>query len=63
MAEVVQYHLEQMVGELEDLERRDLFTKPELKAIVKKRTKFEYALRRRRVKCIDYLRYIEYEIN
>ncbi|KAJ2011807.1 U3 snoRNP protein, partial [Coemansia sp. S610] len=63
MAEVVQYHLEQMVGELEDLERCKLFTKPELKSIVKKRTKFEYGLRRRRVASADFLRYIEYEIN
>ncbi|KAJ2862305.1 U3 snoRNP protein [Coemansia aciculifera] len=63
MAEVVQYHLEQMVGELEDLERRKLFSKPELKSIVKKRTKFEYGLRRRRVSRADFLRYIEYEIN
>ncbi|KAJ2839554.1 U3 snoRNP protein, partial [Coemansia sp. 'formosensis'] len=63
MAEIVQYHLEQMVGELEDLERRKLFTKPELKSIVKKRTKFEYGLRRRRVSQADFLRYIEYEIN
>ncbi|KAJ2332398.1 U3 snoRNP protein [Coemansia sp. RSA 2681] len=63
MAEVVQYHLEQMLGELEDLERRKLFTKPELKTIVKKRTKFEYGLRRRRVGRADFLRYIEYEIN
>ncbi|KAJ2888091.1 U3 snoRNP protein, partial [Coemansia aciculifera] len=63
MAEVVQYHLEQMLGELEDLERRKLFTKSELKTIVKKRTKFEYGLRRRRVKQSSFLQYIAYEIN
>ncbi|KAJ2850506.1 U3 snoRNP protein [Coemansia brasiliensis] len=63
MAEIVQYRLEQMVGELEDLERRGLFTKHELKAIVKKRTKFEYALRRRRASRADFLRYVEYETN
>ncbi|KAI9482362.1 U3 snoRNP protein [Coemansia sp. RSA 989] len=63
MAEIVQYRLEQMVGELEDLERRGLFTKNELKAIVKKRTKFEYALRRRRACRADFLRYVEYETN
>ncbi|KAJ2453599.1 U3 snoRNP protein [Coemansia sp. RSA 2336] len=63
MAEIVQYRLEQMVGELEDLERRGLFTKTELKAIVKKRTKFEYALRRRRASRADFLRYVEYETN
>ncbi|PIA13624.1 hypothetical protein COEREDRAFT_83332 [Coemansia reversa NRRL 1564] len=63
MAEVVQYHLEQMVDELEDLEKRGLFSKTELKTIVKKRTKFEYALRRRRVGRAAFLHYIEYEIN
>ncbi|KAJ2076444.1 U3 snoRNP protein [Coemansia sp. RSA 988] len=63
MAEVVQYHLEQMVDELEDLEKRGLFSKAELKTIVKKRTKFEYALRRRRVNRAAFLQYIEYEIN
>ncbi|KAJ2002073.1 U3 snoRNP protein [Coemansia thaxteri] len=63
MAEVVQYHLEQMVGELEDLERRKLFTQPELRAIVKRRTKYEYGLRRRRVSRAAFLHYIEYEIN
>ncbi|KAJ2610947.1 U3 snoRNP protein [Coemansia sp. RSA 1365] len=63
MAEVVQYHLEQMVDELEDLEKRGLFSKAELKTIVKKRTKFEYGLRRRRVGRAAFLHYIEYEIN
>ncbi|KAJ2741514.1 U3 snoRNP protein [Coemansia sp. BCRC 34301] len=63
MAEVVQYHLEQMLSELEDLSRLKLFTKSELKTIVKKRTKYEYTLRRRRVQGTDFLRYIAYEIN
>ncbi|KAI8318661.1 hypothetical protein GQ54DRAFT_280560, partial [Martensiomyces pterosporus] len=63
MAETVQYHLEQMVGELEDLERKKLFTKQELKAVVKKRTNFEYALKRRKASRADFLRYISYEIN
>ncbi|KAJ1948234.1 U3 snoRNP protein, partial [Linderina pennispora] len=63
MAETVQYHLEQMVPELEDLERKKIFTKVELKGIVKKRTNFEYALKKRGVGRVDFLRYIEYEIN
>ncbi|KAJ1822479.1 U3 snoRNP protein [Coemansia sp. RSA 2599] len=63
MAEAVQYQLERMVPELEDLERRSLFTKSELKAIVKKRTNFEYSLKRRKAPCASYLRYIEYEMN
>ncbi|KAI9317650.1 U3 small nucleolar RNA-associated protein 6-domain-containing protein [Dichotomocladium elegans] len=63
MADTVQYFLEQMVPELEDLERKGLFSKAEIKSIVKKRTKFEYATRRRILKKIDFLRYIEYEMN
>ncbi|KAJ2713716.1 U3 snoRNP protein [Coemansia spiralis] len=63
MAEIVQYHLEKMVEELEDLERRGLFSKDELRMVVKRRTKFEYNLRRRRVQRADFLRYIEYELN
>ncbi|CAI2178251.1 11600_t:CDS:10 [Funneliformis geosporum] len=47
MAEKVQYYLEQMVPELEDLERKEIFTKEEIKSIIKKRTAFEYALKRR----------------
>ncbi|KAJ2786590.1 U3 snoRNP protein [Coemansia interrupta] len=63
MAEIVQYQLERMVGELEDLERLGLFSKAELKTVVKKRTKFEYSLRRRHVPASSFLRYIAYEMN
>ncbi|KAJ2857175.1 U3 snoRNP protein [Coemansia erecta] len=63
MAEAVQYQLERMVPELEDLERQQLFTKPEIKAIIKKRTTFEYALKRRKAPLTSFLRYIEYEMN
>ncbi|KAI9503068.1 U3 small nucleolar RNA-associated protein 6-domain-containing protein, partial [Coemansia spiralis] len=63
MAEAVQYHLERMVGELEDLERHQVFTKSELRQLVKKRTSFEYTLKRRRAQPVDYLRYIRYELN
>ncbi|CDH56617.1 u3 small nucleolar rna-associated protein 6homolog [Lichtheimia corymbifera JMRC:FSU:9682] len=52
-----------MVPELEDLEKKGLFSKPEIKSIIKKRTKLEYAIRRRIPKKIDFLRYIEYEMN
>ncbi|KAJ3105388.1 U3 snoRNP protein [Phlyctochytrium planicorne] len=63
MAESVQYHLERMLPELEDLENRGVFTKPEIKLIVKKRTALEYAIHRRISRRSDYLRYIEYEKN
>ncbi|KAI8371436.1 U3 small nucleolar RNA-associated protein 6-domain-containing protein [Radiomyces spectabilis] len=63
MADTVQFYLERMVPELEDLEKKGLFSKVEIKSIVKKRTNFEYALKRRIAKKIDFLRYIEYEMN
>ncbi|KAJ3194354.1 U3 snoRNP protein [Irineochytrium annulatum] len=63
MAESVQFHLERMLPELEDLEERGVFKKPEIKAIVKRRTALEYALHRRITRRADYLRYIEYETN
>ncbi|KAK9762196.1 U3 snoRNP protein [Basidiobolus ranarum] len=63
MADTVQYHLENMIPELEDLEKKKIFNKEEIRSIVKKRTNFEYSLKRRSPKKIDYLRYIEYELN
>eukprot|EP00242_Pyramimonas_sp_CCMP2087_P013469 CAMPEP_0198223530 /NCGR_PEP_ID=MMETSP1445-20131203/92916_1 /TAXON_ID=36898 /ORGANISM="Pyramimonas sp., Strain CCMP2087" /LENGTH=88 /DNA_ID=CAMNT_0043902387 /DNA_START=46 /DNA_END=308 /DNA_ORIENTATION=+ len=61
MADTVQYIMEEMVPELEDLEKREIFSKKEIKQIVKKRTHFEYLLKRRAALKTDYLRYIEYE--
>ncbi|CAG8509378.1 159_t:CDS:10 [Ambispora leptoticha] len=63
MAETVQYYLEQMVPELEDLEQKKLFTKAEIKLIIKRRTNFEYSLERIQPQKMDFLRYIEYEMN
>ncbi|CAN1799027.1 U3 small nucleolar RNA-associated protein 6 homolog [Linum perenne] len=61
MADTVQYRLERMVEELDDLERRGLFTRPEIREIVKQRRKFEYRLKRPSPLKQDYLTYIEYE--
>lgn len=63
MADVVQYKLERMVNELDDLERRNLFSKLEISEIVKQRRKFEYRLKRPSPLKQDYLNYIEYEKN
>ncbi|ORY48118.1 hypothetical protein BCR33DRAFT_58854 [Rhizoclosmatium globosum] len=63
MAEQVQFHLEKMIPELEDLEQRGIFTKAEIKEIVKRRTAHEYAIHRRIGRRADFLKYIEYEIN
>ncbi|KAJ1916740.1 U3 snoRNP protein [Mycoemilia scoparia] len=63
MAEIVQFKIEGMLPELEDLEKKKIFNKTEIKAIVKKRTNFEYSVRRRGPTREDFLRYIEYEMN
>ncbi|KAI9019060.1 hypothetical protein DFJ74DRAFT_675930 [Hyaloraphidium curvatum] len=55
--------LEAMLPELDDLLQKGLFTKTEIKAIVKKRKEHEFALARRISKKPDFLRYIDYETN
>ncbi|KAG8635190.1 hypothetical protein MANES_16G005300v8 [Manihot esculenta] len=62
MADTVQYRLERMVDELDDLEKRGLFTRREIAEIVKQRRKFEYRLKRPSPLKQDYLAYIDYEI-
>ncbi|XP_006460937.1 hypothetical protein AGABI2DRAFT_185273 [Agaricus bisporus var. bisporus H97] len=59
--ERVQFQQEQMVLELKDLVEKKLFTKEEMKQILKKRTGFETTLVRRVAKKADFLRYIAYE--
>ncbi|KAJ7294500.1 hypothetical protein O6H91_08G107700 [Diphasiastrum complanatum] len=61
MGDTVQYHLERMVPELEDLEKRGLFSRSEIKEIVRRRRDFEYLLKRPSPLKQDFLRYIEYE--
>ena len=61
MADQVHFHLEEMLPELQDLEDKGIFSKQEIKSIVKKRTAFEYAMHRRIPKQSDFLQYIEYE--
>uniref|UniRef100_A0A2P2NYL7 Hepatocellular carcinoma-associated antigen n=1 Tax=Rhizophora mucronata TaxID=61149 RepID=A0A2P2NYL7_RHIMU len=61
MADTVQFRLERMVDELDDLERRGLFTRREIAEIVKQRRKFEYRLKRPSPLKQDFLTYIDYE--
>ncbi|CAB4011640.1 U3 small nucleolar RNA-associated 6 homolog [Paramuricea clavata] len=63
MAEYVFQNVEGMLPELEEMERLELFTKDEIKCIVKRRTAFEYKLQKRIVQEADFLRYIQYELN
>ncbi|ESW25959.1 hypothetical protein PHAVU_003G080200 [Phaseolus vulgaris] len=61
MADVVQYRLERMVDELDDLEQRGIFSRREIAEIVKQRRKFEYRLKRPCPLKQDFLAYVEYE--
>ncbi|XP_057764925.1 uncharacterized protein LOC130985808 [Salvia miltiorrhiza] len=61
MADVVQFKLERMLDELDDLERRGLFSRREIAEIVKMRRKFEYRLKRPSPLKEDFLSYIDYE--
>ena len=56
MADTVRYLLEDLVPELEDLQERGYFSRAEIKQIVKKRTDFEYMLKRRAALKADYLK-------
>ncbi|KAI8101795.1 hypothetical protein M9434_006861 [Picochlorum sp. BPE23] len=61
MADSVRRVLEQMVPELEELERRGYFSRAEIKSIIQKRQDFEYDLQRRAALKSDFMRSIEYE--
>ncbi|KAG2448877.1 hypothetical protein HYH02_006226 [Chlamydomonas schloesseri] len=62
MADTVQYLMEQMIPELEDLEQKGYFTRAEVKKIVQKRQNFEYLLKRRAALKEDYYRYVDFEM-
>jgi U3 small nucleolar RNA-associated protein 6 len=59
MAEAVHAVLEEMIPELDDLQKRGIFVEKEIKEIVKQRTDFEYNLHRRITEKSHYLRSIE----
>ena len=63
MSELIQQVMEGMVPELEEYLRATIFTKDEVRSIVKKRTQFEYLIRRRAPQLADFLRYAQYELN
>ena len=56
----MQYRLERMSDELDDLERRGLFTSAELAEVVRRRRDFEFRLRRHSPRKDDFLDYIAY---
>jgi U3 small nucleolar RNA-associated protein 6 len=63
MAEQVQAVLDSMVAPLRDLLERNIFSEPEMKAIVARRRESEYLVRRRAVRKADFLRYLQAEMD
>ncbi|KAJ1969158.1 U3 snoRNP protein [Dispira parvispora] len=63
MGDPVQIRIEETFLELDQYKLRGLFEPSEIKALVKRRTYFENLLFRQAPKKVDYLRYIEYELN
>uniref|UniRef100_A0A8C5EHQ6 UTP6 small subunit processome component n=1 Tax=Gouania willdenowi TaxID=441366 RepID=A0A8C5EHQ6_GOUWI len=59
MAEIVQQRIEDRIPELEQLERVGLFTKKEVKSIIKRATALEYKLHRLIVNKEDFIAYIQ----
>uniref|UniRef100_H2ZPF8 U3 small nucleolar RNA-associated protein 6 N-terminal domain-containing protein n=1 Tax=Ciona savignyi TaxID=51511 RepID=H2ZPF8_CIOSA len=63
MAELVNQHAEEMLPELEQMQRVGLFSTAEIKAVIKKRSAHEYKLVRKTKVMKDFLAYIQYEVN
>ncbi|KAI9763968.1 MAG: U3 snoRNP protein [Candelina submexicana] len=57
------FFLEQSVPELQELERKKIFTKAEITSIAKKRSDFEHKINARGSHPSDYARYVEFEMN
>ncbi|PLB53060.1 hypothetical protein P170DRAFT_403827 [Aspergillus steynii IBT 23096] len=57
------FFLEKSIPELKEYERKKLFNKDEISAIIKKRSDFEHKLNARGAQPADFVRYAEYEMN
>lgn len=57
------FYLEQYVPELQEYERKEIFSRDEISAIASKRSDFEHILNARGSKPSDYARYATYEMN
>ncbi len=62
MAELVQEALEDMVPELEQMQRTNILNKKEVGLLRKKRQAHEYRLQRRNKRREDFLNYIQDEV-
>ena len=56
LSQLRRFFMEEMVPELEDLQEKGYFSKPEIREIVRRRENFEYALKRRTALKADFLR-------
>ena len=63
MAEYVEQRMEEMMNEVEQMERVMLLTSDEVKELVRKRKQYEYKLQKRMKMKEDFVEYIQYEIN
>jgi len=53
MADYVREIMEKMVPALQDLQQNEIFSEPELSAIIDRRESFEYGLRKRQVEKVS----------
>ena len=63
MAEYVEQAMEEMMNEVEQMERVMLLQTEEVKELLKKRRHYEYKLQKRKKSKRDFLEYIQYESN
>jgi U3 small nucleolar RNA-associated protein 6 len=61
MADKIQLTLENMIPELEFLVQEGIFTKNEVKKIIKKRRFYEYQFERKDITKVEYYKAIKYE--
>jgi U3 small nucleolar RNA-associated protein 6 len=62
MADRVQFILDRMAPSFRDMEQFGVFSAQEVRSVVKRRTDFEYRLRRRQQTPADYYGYLKYEL-
>ena len=62
MADRVRFVMERMASTLAKMLNMGVFTKEEIKSIVKKRTDFEYVLMRRQLYEKDFDAYLQFEL-
>lgn len=63
MSDKARYAIEKSIPELEDLEKKGLFSRKEINMIVRRRTDFEHRIAGRGSKPADYLAYVKFEKN